>query len=386
MRPSCSHKLLPLGCLQILLLLLVPAAAQQAFLGPAGNTCPAGSTKLTSIATCIAGMHAAGVDADSYNDDENDADWPSGCYLCSSVPGCTNGVWFNAHPTGRANGGASPVCASAAYMPPRAGGVLFVGDSDIDYWPRPPPFAESYNVGVGGATCADTSSSLASQLAVFSPATLLVVCGENDLAYGRSVNRAFRDFKAVVSLAQGAGVRVLTIGTKPEPSTSNLHDEYRQYDSLVQQHASSLASTGSGDPAPLVVIDSYASFQDMGNPRSLYASDRLHLSASGYGNWSTWAQQALSGDASTACEVWRSGSCVQGVSQHSHNPHAHVPHDHNPHNHNPHNHNPHSHDLHCPTAPATCTISVEQQAHQRCVCRLEWTAGCNHPTRTVLSC
>ena len=56
------------------------------------------------------------------------------------------------------------------------------------------------------------------------------------------------------------------------------------------------------------MVDVYAAFEALGNPSSLYASDELHLSSSGYSYWTTWATSAL---ADANCSEWRSNACVQ---------------------------------------------------------------------------
>lgn len=158
------------------------ARAQVVTLGPPGNVCPENyPARLTTIAACRAGMHEVGHNSWKFIDVENEADWPVGCYFCRQVAGCYNGAWLNLHPTGNANGGATPYCARSDFMPPVAGHVLLVGDSDIDLWPMTAGIADSYNVGVSGATCADVLSEIDMMLDTFSPAVVIIVCGENDL-------------------------------------------------------------------------------------------------------------------------------------------------------------------------------------------------------------
>eukprot|EP00966_Prymnesium_polylepis_P205646 4765593-Prymnesium_polylepis.1 len=65
-------------------------AAAQVFLGPAGNSCPSGSTKLTSLATCRAGMHSLGTAGHNFQGSENEPGWPAGCYSCSGLNYCTD--------------------------------------------------------------------------------------------------------------------------------------------------------------------------------------------------------------------------------------------------------------------------------------------------------
>jgi lysophospholipase L1-like esterase len=107
-----------------------------------------------------------------------------------------------------------------------------------------------------------------------------------------------------------SGSRLLYISTKPEPDTKGLHKQYRQYDSRVRAHAVKLAKAAPNAPPPVVMIDSYGGFKDLGNPNSLYNRDRLHLSNKGYAKWEKWAKLALA-DPDSLCIEWRSGTCVQ---------------------------------------------------------------------------
>ena len=300
------------------LLLLSAARLAQVTLGPAGNTCPPSHpAKLTSVYGCRSGMHVLGYEAGDLHGSEDEADWPSGCYHCQGVSDCSDGAFHNMNAVGSANGDAQPYCALENYI--QSGRVLFVGDSDIDYWPYDSmPISDSYNVGWGGYTCAEVLAEVDDLLSFFSPSAVILVCGENNLANGQSASDAFLDFEAIVSKIRESGARTIYVGTKPEPGTADLHTEYRNYDDQIKAHATSLAAAATSTP-PLIVIDSYHGFEDAGNPTSLYDSDELHLSAAGYALWATWLTQAYLALASTtgesaACYVWRSGACTQPAS------------------------------------------------------------------------
>ena len=257
-------------------------------------------------------MHEAENDAEEYNGDENESDWPAGCYQCKGVSGCTKGSWFNAHTTGTPHSQTRLYCGQG-FEPIVSGCVLFDGDSDVDYWPGSTTDVApgAYNIGVGGATCKNVRNGATQAAAAFGPSWVVLVCGENDL-WGKSVAVTFGRFKDVVAKYTGAGARVLYVGTKPEPGTTSLHDEYREYDNAIKAHAAEVAAGATGAPPPLVMVDSYNGFEDVGNPSSgsssLYAGDGLHLSARGYALWDAWTAQAL--NSSGDCLVWRSGLCV----------------------------------------------------------------------------
>ena len=167
-------------------------------------------------------------------------------------------------------------------------GILFTGDSDIEGWATAAEWPKSVNVGVGGATCANVAKKAEGHISAYAPSTVVLVCGENDLAYGASVAKTMKRLtKAIDRLSSGGG-RVIYIGTKPEPSTKSLHKKYRNYDEKVR----ALARGGGGS---FTFIDSYSGFEELGNPNSLYKNDKLHLSEEGYALWTAWTKAALDG-------------------------------------------------------------------------------------------
>lgn len=178
------------------------------------------------------------------------------------------------------------------------GKTLFLGDSDIEGWNINEPVPGSYNLGVGGATCADVFSWSEQALNLLSPKRVVLVCGENDL-WDYSVSRTFTDFQKVVNkLIEGGGVeKIVYMSTKPEPDTKELHNKYQLLDAKIKEFA--LATS------QLTLVDSYNGFLDLGNPNNLYQSDLLHLSSKGYALWDSWVVSALNDD--QQCSYWRSG-------------------------------------------------------------------------------
>ena len=179
---------------------------------------------------------------------------------------------------------------------------LFIGDSDIEGWDTS-QFVNSTNIGDGGSLCSDALSSLDEVLEQYTPIHVVIVCGENDLAEDRTVEETFDDFQAMINKIIGSGASVTYMGTKPEPRTTELHDQYRDYDGRIQDFAVNIANEFN---APLNVVDVYQGFEDIGNPSSLYQEDELHLSLEGYGYWDQWLVQ-VSND--STCIIWQSQEC-----------------------------------------------------------------------------
>ena len=274
----------------------------------AGNECGSGFTQITEEVACRAGMQLAGEDHDEFMGTEDSANWPRGCYYCEDVCGCNDGTWFNQNAVGSANGGARPYCQKD-FLPLQAGWQVHIGDSDQDYWATTAEFPNSYNLGFGGYTCTDMLTEIDLYLTVLKPKWIVVTCGENDVSppNASTAAQAFADFKMVVDKYIAAGARMLTLSTKPEPGTKRLHTVYQEYDALVLEYAKQLAIKSS-NPPPLVIINTWQGLLDVGNRNSLYKSDKLHLSSSGYAYWNSWTKTALA-DTKT-CVQWLSGQCA----------------------------------------------------------------------------
>jgi len=286
-----------------------PMVAVAVVLAPPGNNCITGYEKLTTLPGCQAA--ASQLNLSIFAGTETDDNWPGGCYHCNSVSGCTNGVWFNYDFDGSANGGATPICAKPGWESTLEVETLFIGDSDIERWDTS-SFSNSVNVGVGGFTCDDVSNIIDDSLLAYTPKSVVIVCGENDL-WGQSASDTFNDFEVVIGKIIGSGARALYLGTKPEPSTTGLHSKYQNYDAKIREYAEGLA-VGSLTP-PLVMVDVYPAFVELGNPNSFYSGDRLHLSDEGYDYWTAWTATALD-DTTVAqdCIRWMGDECVSSSS------------------------------------------------------------------------
>jgi len=183
--------------------------------------------------------------------------------------------------------------------------VLFVGDSDIDYWDSAVAFPGSFNVGIGGYTTADVINEVDQWVADLDPKWAVLVCGENDIDGTRSnTNAALERFTKIVGKLIDDGARVIYLGTKPEPKSKDVYKEYKYYDAHIRKLASALAK----DKAipPFQMIDVFPSFT---SKWELYNSDGLHMSRLGYTFWNGWVKLAMSSP--SPCIRWRDGVCVE---------------------------------------------------------------------------
>mmetsp|Transcript_74487 Transcript_74487/g.231111 ORF Transcript_74487/g.231111 Transcript_74487/m.231111 type:complete len:450 (-) Transcript_74487:89-1438(-) len=277
----------------------------------ATNSCPSGYDRIVNEAECRAAMPLLdGGDPDGYNGNSGaESNWPTGCYSCNNQAwGCSNGVWFNPHPTGAQHQGARPLCKQNFAI--QTGQTLFVGDSDIDYWHTSGTAVPgSYNVGIGGNTCNDVQQEIDFLLQSFQPSWVVLICGENDLSYGTGVSQTFSRWRSIVEKIFASGAKVAMLGTKPERATQNLHSKYQQYDARIKGYAAADAARGA--PARLFFVDSFEAFTAMGNPDSLYdpseAPEYLHLGPNGYAHFDRWAALAMTN--LFGCVIWEGDAC-----------------------------------------------------------------------------
>ena len=179
---------------------------------------------------------------------------------------------------------------------------LFIGDSDIEGW-ETSQFMDSSNIGEGGSMCSDILSSIDEIIGQYMPIHVVIVCGENDLYEDRTVEETFEDIQDIINKIIESGASVTYMGTKPEPGTTELHAQYRDYDGRIQDFALNLANDSY---SPLNIVDVYQGFEDIGNPNSLYQEDELHLSLEGYGYWNQWLVH-VSNDSGGI--IWQSQEC-----------------------------------------------------------------------------
>jgi hypothetical protein len=272
------------------------------FLSQASD-CPDGFEPITSLAACRAALDMVGLSGMDYNGASSEPDWPSGCYYCKNTQDCGNGVWFNEHDTGSLVEDAKRFCHRD--YNPESVEVLFVGDSDIDYWNSAVAFPGSFNVGVGGYTTKDVSSEVDQWIAELSPKWVVIVCGENDIERNKrgKTNKALERFKTVVGKFVGGRARVIYLGTKPEPDSKGLYQEYKYYDEMIRQFAT---EQGKENPGSFQMIDVFKSFT---SDKSLYNSDELHMSLLGYKFWNGWVKLAM--ESTTPCVLWADGVCME---------------------------------------------------------------------------
>jgi len=265
-------------------------------------SCPSGSSPITTLTGCRAALDMVGFTGHNYNGADSEQEWPEGCYMCENVEGCSEGVYFNSFASSKTVAGTRRLCQNNYDLD--AVDILFVGDSDIDYWDSSVQFPGSFNVGIGGYTTIDVLKEVDQWVEDLDPTWVVFVCGENDINGERSVTKeAFERFKTIVRKFLNDGSQVIVLGTKPEPGSKELATEYKYYDAEIRKFATALAKE---ENTPFFqMIDVFPSFTDKAE---LYNTDKLHMSRLGYTFWNGWVKLAMG---EPSCIRWMDGVCVE---------------------------------------------------------------------------
>lgn len=281
-----------------------------------GNDCPPGFTAINSVAACRAALDLVGLVGEDFGGTESDPSWPQGCYHCSTNADC-QGIWFNKLGIGAGQTVTGTRRFCHAHYDASAVDVLFVGDSDVDYWDSSVTFPGSFNVGIGGYTTVNVLNEVGWWSDV-NPKWVVIVAGENDLSTSRGpTNAAFERFKEIVKAFIGGGARVIYLGTKVEPANKKLWGEYMYYDEEIRKFA---REQKQGEFQMIDVFRAFTNQMKNNKPgldnkgkkatwTQLYASDSVHMSRLGYKLWNDWVRIAM--DSEKLCIRWANGVCVE---------------------------------------------------------------------------
>ncbi len=170
--------------------------------------------------------------------------------------------------------------------------VLFVGSSSIRMWET----AESFpalpvvNRGFGGAHISDMLYFKQDILLKYkAPEVVVMYCGDNDIAGGKSPQRVVKDFITWWNIVNEAfpETRLVYIPIKPCPARWHLWEQANE----VNQTIADLCDTN-----PLLFYaDTASPMLETGSPPAdeLFIEDMLHLNAKGYAMWTEVVRSTL---------------------------------------------------------------------------------------------
>lgn len=168
-------------------------------------------------------------------------------------------------------------------QPPVPGGNLFMGSSSIVRWPIAKSFPDlpCTNRGFGGSTFPDQLKYMDRIIPRQQPAVIVLYCGDNDLARGRTPEQVRNDYEQFVSRARQSvpDVKIVYIAIKPSGKRWANRANIVKANDLIQQ---AQAETGNE-----IYIDVWEPMLNAdGTPNlELLVADQLHMSDAGYAIW-----------------------------------------------------------------------------------------------------
>ncbi|WP_315762811.1 GDSL-type esterase/lipase family protein [Sphingomonas sp. Y38-1Y] len=161
--------------------------------------------------------------------------------------------------------------------------IWFIGSSSIANWRSMAedmaPW-EARNRGIGGATMSEITDRLIAEPPGMPPAGIVYYAGENDLAFKRDVDSAFRDFERFVAAkrARYGATQMLVLSLKASPT--------RWRDLGLQQDFNRRIKAFAARQSDLVYLDLASQLMADGRPGPYFTDDGIHLNKAGYQIWS----------------------------------------------------------------------------------------------------
>ena len=157
--------------------------------------------------------------------------------------------------------------------------LWFIGSSTIHKWTSLDRDFRPWRVrnrGVNGAPLIEIDRRLRHEPGGEHPAAIVFYGGDNDIAEGRSPERALDDLAKVIAAKRAVvgATPMIVLGLKPSPTRWNVRADQRAYDSGAKRLAK-----GGSDLAFAAVGDR---FLVDGRPGPYYVADGVHLDAAGY--------------------------------------------------------------------------------------------------------
>jgi hypothetical protein len=169
---------------------------------------------------------------------------------------------------------------------PKPNGILFIGSSSIRKWTDlEQRFANEPIVrrGVGGCELSQLVKYYTPYILFpYHPRKIFIYAGENDIAFGKSADSVFANFKQLYAMIREKlpNAKIYFMSIKPSPSRAKYHDEFDKANQEIKNYLSGKAGS--------LYIDMNTSIYKKETSRpdsSLFEKDYLHLNSSGYDRW-----------------------------------------------------------------------------------------------------
>ena len=176
--------------------------------------------------------------------------------------------------------------------PPPQNAILFIGSSSIRRWTTLADDFQRYTVvnrGFGGSHLSDSVAFVDRIVIPYKPKVVVIYAGDNDIAFGKSPEEVFGDFKKFVKKVR-AGLpetKVEFISIKPSPAREKYLEKIKRTNRMVKEFASKQKRVG--------YIDVFTPMLNgEGRPRpGLFVKDGLHPNYECYELWASIIKKSL---------------------------------------------------------------------------------------------
>jgi len=176
--------------------------------------------------------------------------------------------------------------------PPPQNAILFIGSSSIKRWATLTENFAGYTVinrGFGGSHLSDSVAFVDRIVVPYKPKIVLIYAGDNDIAFGKSPEEVFGDFKKFVKKIHATlpETKVDFISIKPSPAREKYLEQIKKTNRMVKEFASKQKRVG--------YIDVFTPMlSGEGRPRpELFVKDGLHPNKECYEMWAAIIKPAL---------------------------------------------------------------------------------------------
>lgn len=143
------------------------------------------------------------------------------------------------------------------------------------------------NRGIAGATMSELNLHFAHDEAKHAPQAIVYYAGDNDLAFGRTVDEAVADLKEFLAIKTKlfGKTPVFFISLKPSPTRWEQRAVQEQYNAAARAIARARTDIAYVDIVPVLL--------ENGRPGPFFADDGLHLNDEGYRRWTIALRRTL---------------------------------------------------------------------------------------------
>ena len=168
--------------------------------------------------------------------------------------------------------------------------LWFVGSSSIAKWATLDADMRpwiAHNRGVGGAQLSQIVRRFGNGPDLPAPEAIVFYAGENDIAAGVSVDQAFSNFRALLTLKDERFGRtpVFFVSLKPTPARWSMRPQQADYNTRARRLAAARSDLTYVDIVPDMLVG--------GRPGPFFDESGIHMHAIGYSRWARRVRAAL---------------------------------------------------------------------------------------------